>query len=51
MAADVIAHADAIAYDAFQVPGTLLEGWVAALRGDRSAAEEAYLRTLDSAER
>jgi predicted ATPase len=50
MAADVIAHADAIAYDAFQVPGTLLEGWVAAHRGDRSAAEEAYLRTLDSAE-
>jgi predicted ATPase/DNA-binding SARP family transcriptional activator len=51
MAADVIAHADAIAYDAFQVPGKLLEGWVAAHRGDRSAAEEAYLRTLDSAER
>ncbi len=51
MAADVIAHADAIAYDAFQVPGTLLQGWVAAVRGDRSAAEEAYLRTLDSAER
>ena len=51
MAADVIAHADAIAYDAFQVPGTLLEGWVAAHRGDRAAAEEAYLRTLDSAER
>ena len=51
MAADVIAHADAIAYDAFHVPGTLLEGWVAAQRGDRPAAEEAYLRTLGSAER
>jgi tetratricopeptide (TPR) repeat protein len=51
MAADVIAHADAIAYDAFEVPGALLEGWVAARRSNRSAADAAYLRTLDVAER
>ncbi len=51
MAAEVIRHADAIAYDAFHVPGTLLQGWVAERRSDRSAAEEAYLRTLEVADR
>ena len=47
MATTVTAHSEAIGYDPFQVPGMLLHGCVAAHRNDRSAAEEAYRRTLD----
>jgi len=42
-------HADAIGYDAFRVPGMLLQGWVAGRRNDHPAAEEAYGRALEGA--
>jgi len=51
MATTVTAHSEAIGYEPFQVPGMLLHGWVAAHRNDRSAAEEAYRRTLDLSDR
>jgi tetratricopeptide (TPR) repeat protein len=51
MADELIQHAGAIGYDAFLVPGTLLQGWIAERRNDRSAAEEAYRRALDIADR
>ena len=46
---DVRRHSDAIDYDAFRVPGMLLEAWVAERRGDGAAAEEAYRRALELA--
>ena len=51
MADELIRHAGAIEYEAFLVPGALLEGWVAERRSDRSAAEDAYQRVLVVAER
>ncbi len=40
-------HSDAIDYDAFRVPGLLLEAWVAEHRGDQAAAVEAYRCALE----
>ena len=41
MAAAIRRHSDAIGYDAFRVPGLLLEAWVAERRQDGAAAIEA----------
>jgi predicted ATPase/DNA-binding SARP family transcriptional activator len=49
MAAAIRRHSDAIDYDAFRVPGLLLEAWVAERRQDATAAAEAYLRALELA--
>jgi tetratricopeptide (TPR) repeat protein len=46
MAAQAYRHADAIGFDAFQVPAMLLEAWVAERRSDRNAAAEAYQRAF-----
>jgi predicted ATPase/DNA-binding SARP family transcriptional activator len=46
MAATVLRHADAIGYDAFRVPGLLLEAWVAKRRGDGPAAVALYRDAL-----
>ena len=51
MAATVRRHSDAIEYDAFRVPGLLLEAWVAERRQDGTAAVEAYRRALELAGR
>ena len=51
MAAAVRRHSDAIDYDAFRVPGLLLEAWVAERRQDGAAAVEAYRRALELARR
>jgi predicted ATPase len=50
LAAGVSRHADAIGYDAFRVPGLLLEAWVAERRSD-GAAVDAYRRVLELAGR
>ena len=42
MAAIVRRRAEAIAYDAFRVPGLLLEGWLSERRQDPGGAAEAY---------
>jgi predicted ATPase/DNA-binding SARP family transcriptional activator len=44
-------HADAIEYDAFRVPGLLLEAWVAERRSDRATAVAGYRRALELAGR
>jgi len=44
MAATVLRHSDAIEYDAFRVPGLLLEAWVAERRRDGAAAVDGYRR-------
>ena len=44
-------HADAIEYDAFRVPGLLLEAWVAERRGDGAAAIAGNRRVLELAGR
>jgi len=49
MAAAIRRHAGAIDYDAFRVPGLLLEAWVAERRQDGAAAVEAYRRALELA--
>jgi tetratricopeptide (TPR) repeat protein len=49
MAAVVRRHSDAIRYDAFRVPGLLLEAWVAERRQHGAAAVEAYRRALELA--
>ena len=51
MAAAIRRHSDAIDYDAFRVPGLLLEAWVAERRQDGAAAVEAYRRALELARR
>jgi predicted ATPase/DNA-binding SARP family transcriptional activator len=43
-------HAEAIEYEAFQVPGALLMAWVAEQRGDLDAAAVAHRRALSLAE-
>ena len=45
MAAQAYRHADAIGFDAFQVP-LLLEAWVAERRSEGGAAAEAYQRAF-----
>jgi predicted ATPase/DNA-binding SARP family transcriptional activator len=49
MAADAHRHAEAIGFDAFRVPATLLDAWVAERRNDGDAATDAYRRALDLA--
>ena len=51
MAATVLRHSDAIEYDAFRVPGLLLEAWVAERRESGTAVVEAYRRALELAGR
>jgi predicted ATPase/DNA-binding SARP family transcriptional activator len=51
MAAAVRRHADAIGYDAFRVPGLLLEAWAAERREDDAAALETYRAALELAGR
>ena len=51
MAATVLRHSDAIEYDAFRVPGLLLEAWVAERRRDGAAAVDGYRRALELAGR
>jgi predicted ATPase/DNA-binding SARP family transcriptional activator len=51
MAATIRRHADAIGYDAFRVPGQLLEAWVAERRQDRAAAIVGYRNALELAGR
>jgi predicted ATPase/DNA-binding SARP family transcriptional activator len=47
MTAVIQRHADAIDYDAFRVPGLLLEAWAAERGEERAAAIDAYRRALD----
>jgi predicted ATPase/DNA-binding SARP family transcriptional activator len=47
MTAVIRRHADAIDYDAFRVPGLLLEAWVADRGADPATAAEAYRRALE----
>jgi predicted ATPase/DNA-binding SARP family transcriptional activator len=51
MAAEVGRHAEAIDYDAFRVPGLLLDGWVAERRHERATAVDRYRRALELAGR
>jgi predicted ATPase/DNA-binding SARP family transcriptional activator len=51
MAAAIRRHSDAIGYDAFRVPGLLLEAWVAERWQDRAAAVEGYREALELAGR
>ena len=51
MARAVRRHSDAIDYDAFRVPGLLLEAWVAERRDDGAAAVDGYRRALELAGR
>jgi predicted ATPase/DNA-binding SARP family transcriptional activator len=51
MAAAIRHHSDAIGYDAFRVPGLLLEAWVAERRQDGAATIESYRRALELAGR
>jgi predicted ATPase/DNA-binding SARP family transcriptional activator len=46
MAAQAFRHAEAIRFDAFQVPALLLEAWIAERRSDQGAAGEAYQRAF-----
>ena len=46
MATQAYRHADAIGFDAFQVPAMLLEAWVAERRSDASDAAKAYRRAF-----
>jgi predicted ATPase/DNA-binding SARP family transcriptional activator len=47
MAKAIRRHSDALDYDAFRVPGLLLEGWVAERRADQAAAVETYRRAVE----
>ncbi len=51
MAAAIRRHCDAIDYDAFRVPGLLLEAWTAERQLDGAAAAEAYGHALELARR
>ncbi len=51
MAAAIGHHSDAIGYDAFRVPGLLLEAWVAERRQDGAGAVEGYRSALELAGR
>ena len=51
MAAAIRHHSDAIGYDAFRVPGLLLEAWVGERRQDSVGAVEAYRSALEVAGR
>ena len=49
MASAVHRHSNAIGYDAFRVPGLLLEAWVAERQQDSAAAAKAYRLALELA--
>lgn len=49
MTAVIRRHSNAIDYDAFRVPGLLLEAWVAERSDDAAAAEHAYRQALELA--
>jgi hypothetical protein len=51
MAAAVRRHSDAIGYDAFRVPGLLLEAWVAEKRQEAGVAVERYREAVELARR
>ena len=51
MADAVRRHSDAIEYDAFRIPGLLLEAWVAEKGRDGAAAVDGYRRALELAGR
>jgi hypothetical protein len=51
MAATVRRHSDAIEYDAFRLPGLLLEAWVAERRQEGAVAVDRYQRALELAGR
>ena len=51
MAATILRHSNAIEYDAFRVPGLLLEAWVAERRGDGTASVDGYRHALELAAR
>jgi predicted ATPase/DNA-binding SARP family transcriptional activator len=51
MAAAIRRHSDAIGYDAFRVPGLLLEAWVAERCQEDAAAVQAYREALELAGR
>jgi predicted ATPase/DNA-binding SARP family transcriptional activator len=51
MAAAIRRHSDAIGYDAFRVPGLLLEAWVAERCQQDAAAVQAYREALELAGR
>jgi hypothetical protein len=51
MAAEILRHSEVIGYDVCVVPAMLLEAWVAELRDDPGAAEDAYRRALELAGR
>jgi len=51
MTAEILRHSEAIGYDVFVVPAMLLEAWVAELRNEPGAAEDAYRRALELAGR
>ncbi len=51
MAVAVRRHSEALSYDAFRVPGLLLEAWVAERRREVAAAVEGYSHALELARR
>ncbi len=51
MAAAVRRHSDAIGYDAFRVPGLLLEAWVAEKRQEAALAVKRYRQAVELARR
>jgi hypothetical protein len=51
MTAEILRHSEAIWYDVFVVPAMLLQAWVAELRNEPGAAEDAYRRALELAGR
>ncbi len=51
MAAAIRRHADAIGYDAFRVPGLLLEAWAAERQQGAPAAAETYAAAVELARR
>ena len=51
MAAAVRRHSDALGYDAFRVPGLLLEAWVAERRQEAAVAVERYRQAVELATR
>ena len=51
MTAEILRHSEAIGYDVFVVPATLIEAWIAEQRNEPGAAEDAYRRALELAGR
>jgi hypothetical protein len=48
MMAEILRHSEAVRYDVFVVSAMLLEAWVAELRNEPGAAEDAYRRAPSS---